>query len=198
MKSEYLGKEFYSNVRWFEPDADKIRKMRFGIVIACIMLSFAILFTFTVLYYENLQPEDKLLIGIFSPIWILYIAQLINTYKIMENRLGFDGEMVYLRDYNGKIWKGKPSELVYSGKLLAGGNIFIIYIKDKHFNPFYPPEIMREIDRILSKAVKMNPLKFELSYVIKHGNLTTRLFMLYLSFALISGTVVLLLKHFAK
>ncbi len=197
MKSEYFGKDFYSNVRWFEPDTDKIRKMRFGIVIACIMLSFALVFAFAAFSHEKLPPEDNLLIIIFSPIWILYIAQLINAYKIMDNRLGIEGEMVYLRNYNGKIWRGRPSELVYSGKFLAGGDIFI-YIKDRHFNPFYPPEVMREIETILSQAKKMSPLKFELSYVLRKGNLATRLFLLYLPFAVILGTVILLMKHFGK
>ncbi len=45
MRNKYLGEEFYPDVRWFEPDTDKIRKMRFGIVIpvSCFLLQWYLL-----------------------------------------------------------------------------------------------------------------------------------------------------------
>ncbi len=195
MKEQYSDREFYANVRWFEPNTDKIKRMKFGIVIACIMILFAIMFCIAAFqeYSKKLAYEERLVILIYFPILPFFLIQLVNTFKIMNNRLGFDGEMVYLKNYNGKILKCRPSELVYSGKILAAGKIFI-YIKDRYFKPLYPPETMREIESILSQAKIMKPFKFDLSYVIRNGNFSFRLYLIYAPIAMILIAIVLLMK----
>ncbi len=184
-------------MRWFEPEKSKIRRMKLGLLLASILLFGALIFALLSLIKEKLSLEDKLLIGIFLPFWILYLIQFVNSYKLLDNRLGFDGKNVYIKSYTGEIWIGTPSQLVFSGKILAGSN-FLVYIKDRYLNPLYSSDQMEKINSILSQATHMNPLKFELFYLLKRGDFSIRLFLIYLPLSLILALLILLWKYFFK
>lgn len=178
-------KIFYPKVKWFEPEEKIIRRLSRGyriviFIFISVLLSPIIIFIFNepVLSdgFLKMRMEEFLLVINFY-LWIaVFVINLWISYKELKNRIGTDGDLVYFVDYRGTVWSGKPHDIIFNSRYLAGGGI-LVPLRDKYLKPLYND---KSLEIFLSKGKKAKEYSFELfRYLLKNGYpmISLRLFL---------------------
>ncbi len=108
----------------------------------------------------------------------VFVINLWINYKELKNRIGTDGDNVYFADYRGAVWSGRPQDIIYSARWMAGGGV-LIPIRDKYLNPLYKD---KELKIFLVEGKKVKEYSFELfAYLQKNGYhlIVARLFLFF-------------------
>lgn len=175
----------YPNVKWFEPNETIIRRLSLGYSIVIFIFISILLSPFIVfILNENTLSESifrlktaEFLLVINFYLWIIvFVVNLWINYKELKNRIGTDGDSVYFADYRGTVWSGRPQDIIFNSRYLAGGGVLVL-IRDKYLRPLYNEE---DLKTFLSKGIKIKEYSFELfSYLSKNGypTIKARLFL---------------------
>ncbi len=139
-------------MRWFEPDPRKIRIIKAVLLFSSVLILGVIFFELWLILANKISPEETFFVKLHIPFLIFIFYFFIDSYISYENRLGYDGENVYIRNKDGIVWQGLPNNLVYSGGKIYG---FYVIITDKNRKSLYIAVEKEEIEKIISKAKKV-------------------------------------------
>ncbi len=172
-----------SKIKWFEPVRLNRRVGRLVMFLLVLGLFFAILMGAVGILMGELSEKEALSFFMISPFWLYMMISALRGYKKIENRIGTDGDYVYLKDYEGRMWMGKASELTLAGGRVYAGGIEVV-VKDKYGKLLYEDE---ELKKILKEAQEVLPIAHEL----KTMGVLEKLLFLYLLVAPLLLLIVL-------
>ncbi len=155
----------FSKILWIEPDRVKIKRLKRGYRIGVTFLMFLVIGYPLLIHYVGAFGRNFVSALVPYPLWCLLTLSMWRGYKTLDNRLATDGQRVYLADYKGKVWAGDPSELVYTGRILAHGDIRIM-LRDKYLRPIYKE---CDVEDIVSRSNKISQFQYECVYLPKHN-----------------------------
>ncbi len=167
------------NIHWFEALDKIVKRMRLGYQIG-IGIMLAVIIIAPLAYFKDIFKINEMLsILVVYPLWLWFLRLLIRGYRELNNKAGTDGRLIYLVDYEGKLWIGNPSELIFDGKSIKGGRISVV-LKGK-YTPLYKKE---DFEFLTSNARKVYGLVNALSYNWRYGSLFDRFIIIYFPVAM--------------
>ncbi len=142
----------HPTVRWFEPNREYAQRLALRLrrrsLFALVWMAFVLL-SLSPLLVEALPREFRpdafhilgLATGVNALLFLLTtLAERWITALELQNRIGTDGERVYLADFRGTVWSGRPQDLVQHGGWLAGGWVPVL-VDPRPYKGRYEPYV---------------------------------------------------------